>query len=294
MSAGRYRIQSFSRLTGVPPATLRAWERRYGVPAPERTGSGYRLYRDLDLFLVRRMVELVQDGHSAASAAKTASDALERESRPEPAEAASEAIIRALGAGDPIRVEHELRRAVFLSSTALVLERIIYPVLEHDEVSAAQKRVLRALTGAFVTEQIRMAQGSEGPLGLRCTGVHDVDGLAADALALRLVGWGYRTFSIGAGTTPAELKAAVRAFGPAFVVIGLDVLPAGESAQSTLLDGYAAAVSDLPWAVSGVAAACLGEAIAERRGLVGEADLGFKRRLERVLWVRTHRDGPDR
>ncbi len=286
--SGRYRIQAFARLTGVPAPTLRAWEKRYGVPTPDRSESGYRLYRNIDLFVVRRMVELVQDGHSAASAAKTASEALDRENRPEPAEAASDAIVSALALGDPVRVEHEIRRAVFLSSTAVVLERIIYPILEDERAPAAQKRLLRAQTAPLVAELIRMAGASDGPLGLRCAGVDELDCLASDALALRLLGWGYRTFSIGAGVTPAELKSAIRAFRPEFVLIGLDALPSHHSAQYTLLDGYAAAVSDLPWAVSGIAASRLGEAIEQRRGLVGEADLGFKRRLERAIWVRSH------
>ncbi|MCA9937221.1 MAG: MerR family DNA-binding transcriptional regulator, partial [Anaerolineales bacterium] len=30
--------------TGLKPDTLRAWERRYGVPSPERTAGGHRLY----------------------------------------------------------------------------------------------------------------------------------------------------------------------------------------------------------------------------------------------------------
>jgi DNA-binding transcriptional MerR regulator len=36
--------------TGLKPDTLRAWERRYGIPKPERTQGGHRLYsrRDID------------------------------------------------------------------------------------------------------------------------------------------------------------------------------------------------------------------------------------------------------
>ena len=38
-----YTIGRVAALTGVPVATLRAWERRYGVVEPVRTDSGYRL-----------------------------------------------------------------------------------------------------------------------------------------------------------------------------------------------------------------------------------------------------------
>jgi DNA-binding transcriptional MerR regulator len=49
----RYSIQAAARLTGLNPARLRAWERRYGVPAPSRRPNGHRLYAEYDLRLVR-------------------------------------------------------------------------------------------------------------------------------------------------------------------------------------------------------------------------------------------------
>ena len=49
MSQIRYRIQTVSQMTGIPAATLRAWERRYGFPEPERTQSSYRLYSEQDI-----------------------------------------------------------------------------------------------------------------------------------------------------------------------------------------------------------------------------------------------------
>src|SRR6476620_7165309 len=37
-------IGACSRLTGVPEATLRVWERRYNFPNSSRTSGGHRLY----------------------------------------------------------------------------------------------------------------------------------------------------------------------------------------------------------------------------------------------------------
>lgn len=37
---GPYRINVVAELVGVPSATLRAWERRYGVPSPDRSDHG--------------------------------------------------------------------------------------------------------------------------------------------------------------------------------------------------------------------------------------------------------------
>lgn len=41
-----YTIGQASARTGVSAGTLCAWERRYGIPAPARTASRYRLYDD--------------------------------------------------------------------------------------------------------------------------------------------------------------------------------------------------------------------------------------------------------
>ncbi len=43
-SRGWLTIGALSRATQIPPATLRTWERRYGVPKASRKPSGHRLY----------------------------------------------------------------------------------------------------------------------------------------------------------------------------------------------------------------------------------------------------------
>lgn len=64
-----YTIKQAAARTGLSVELLRAWERRYGVPAPGRTGSGYRLYDERALALVRRMKVLVDEGWSPSQAA---------------------------------------------------------------------------------------------------------------------------------------------------------------------------------------------------------------------------------
>ncbi len=54
--------------TGVSAATLRAWERRYGVPDPDRTGSNYRLYSERDIALIRWLTQRVEAGLSISQA----------------------------------------------------------------------------------------------------------------------------------------------------------------------------------------------------------------------------------
>jgi MerR family transcriptional regulator, light-induced transcriptional regulator len=64
------RIGEVSRRTGVAVPTLRAWERRYGLMTPDRTEGGHRLYSERDIERVRAMLRLLDDGWSAAAAAR--------------------------------------------------------------------------------------------------------------------------------------------------------------------------------------------------------------------------------
>lgn len=64
------RIGEVSRRTGVAVPTLRAWERRYGLLTPARTDGGHRLYSEADIGRVRGMQRLLDDGWSAAAAAR--------------------------------------------------------------------------------------------------------------------------------------------------------------------------------------------------------------------------------
>lgn len=64
-----YTIKRTAELTSVGVATLRAWERRYGVVAPSRSEGRYRLYSDEDVRALTIMAALVNDGWTASEAA---------------------------------------------------------------------------------------------------------------------------------------------------------------------------------------------------------------------------------
>lgn len=54
--------------TGLKPDTLRAWERRYGVPNPQRTSGGHRLYSQHEIEMLKWMVERQGEGLSISHA----------------------------------------------------------------------------------------------------------------------------------------------------------------------------------------------------------------------------------
>ncbi|BBP68941.1 transcriptional regulator [Pseudomonas sp. Seg1] len=63
-------IREVSRLTGVNPVTLRAWERRYGLIQPTRTESGHRLYSMTEIERVRSIVEWIDRGVAVSKVGK--------------------------------------------------------------------------------------------------------------------------------------------------------------------------------------------------------------------------------
>ncbi|MEG0862100.1 MAG: MerR family transcriptional regulator [Pseudomonas sp.] len=55
-------IREVTRLTGVNPVTLRAWERRYGLVIPQRTGKGHRLYSEEHVQRIRQILRWLNHG----------------------------------------------------------------------------------------------------------------------------------------------------------------------------------------------------------------------------------------
>lgn len=63
-----YNIKAVSRLVGLLPVTLRAWERRYGMPRPGRGEQGYRLYSEHDVRTLRWLKAQIETGMSIGRA----------------------------------------------------------------------------------------------------------------------------------------------------------------------------------------------------------------------------------
>jgi DNA-binding transcriptional MerR regulator len=65
-----YNLKAVINETGLNPATLRAWERRYGVPKPERSPGGHRLYTRKDIEMLQWLIDRQKEGLSISSAAE--------------------------------------------------------------------------------------------------------------------------------------------------------------------------------------------------------------------------------
>ncbi|MDZ7589220.1 MAG: MerR family transcriptional regulator [Rubrivivax sp.] len=76
-ATARLRSGTAARLAGVPVATLRVWERRYGVVAAPKTATGQRLYSGHDVQRLRLIKQLTERGHAIGTIAALALPALE-------------------------------------------------------------------------------------------------------------------------------------------------------------------------------------------------------------------------
>jgi MerR family transcriptional regulator, light-induced transcriptional regulator len=211
-----YRIRSIVEMTGIPRNTLLAWERRYGVPTPSRTPGGHRVYSEADLDLLRRLKELLDQGHRIGEAVAL----LRRNAEPERAHATAAPIdqqrrelLDALLAFDRTRADEAYHRA---GSHALrrVIDEVLLPLLREvgdgwhrGEVSIAQEH----FASAFVREQLitmlnRLESGPPGGPAAVCAGYpgerHEI-GLLAVAVKLALRGW--RVTYLGADLPIEEL-----------------------------------------------------------------------------------------
>ncbi|WP_107851989.1 MerR family transcriptional regulator [Oceanimonas marisflavi] len=127
-SEPQYPIREVSRLTGINPVTLRAWQRRYGLLKPARTDKGHRLYSDEDIALIRQILHWVEQGVSIGQVKGLLSSA-------QPVKAGSnweQAHHRLLTAACELnlgRLEVELNELASLYPAELLLRHVIEPWL---------------------------------------------------------------------------------------------------------------------------------------------------------------------
>lgn len=70
----RYTVRAVARRLGVPTATLRSWNQRYGIGPSAHSPGSHRLYSGADIEVVELMQHLIDRGANAASAARAALD----------------------------------------------------------------------------------------------------------------------------------------------------------------------------------------------------------------------------
>jgi DNA-binding transcriptional MerR regulator len=224
VEVGALRIGEFSRRVGVSPELLRAWERRYALLQPIRTEGGFRLYTDDDAARVERMKRALDEGLSAAEAARRA---LAQEGSPERTlDGARERLVAAARAYDEATVHAILDQALAGFSLEPVLRDLVLPALreigtewESGKLEIGQEHFASSLVRERLLALARLWGRGGGPLAILACAPgerHDI-GLIAFGLVLRSHGW--RILFLGADTPIATLRRAVETTDPRLVVV---------------------------------------------------------------------------
>lgn len=275
---GKYRIQTVAEMTGVPAATLRAWERRYGIPSPERSSSSYRLFSDHDVAAIRKLRQLCDEGMAPSEAARVIARVEEASNTPverDPYHRACETILTAVEEFDPEAVERAVRSAMFLGSASTVYQRVLAPTMRmvgdrwHEGTfSVAQEHMASEVLGAVARDMLRlldpMRTASEAIVACFADEEHN---LPLYGVAFALIQWGYRPVVLGANTPPSAIRHAVESIQPALVALSVTMSPPAYRARE-LVDGYREAAQGVPWVVGGPGSESLRDFVEASGGIV--------------------------
>lgn len=239
-SSPRHPIRVVALRTGLTPATIRAWERRYHAVEPARSEGGQRLYSDRDIERLNTLRELTDMGRSIGSVAALPPDAAhellaeDREAAPVEdstilpgQEAWVEDAYRFMVDMDGEALERTLWRAFRSLGSRAFLEGVAAPLLERIGSSWAVGRITPAQEhlASGVIERVLMwindptLSAADGPRLVIATlpGERHALGARLASAAAAIDGW--RPTYLGADLPVSEIAAAARNVGAAAVAI---------------------------------------------------------------------------
>jgi MerR family transcriptional regulator, light-induced transcriptional regulator len=204
--------------TSVPATTLRQWERRYGLPNPQRASSGYRLYSQQDIGCIEFMRNQVSSGVPASRAAQLY--VLNKPSKnpvvqPLPQTGANlvSRLIEATLSGDNGRADRVLSEAHASLSVEDVLLSVIQPTLieigekwHRGEINVAHEHQASNFLRGKLHGLLELAGNSRhGPAIIVACAPGEWHEIGSLMLAIFLRRAGFRTHYLGANTPVEDL-----------------------------------------------------------------------------------------
>lgn len=291
-----YSIKAVAQATGLTVETLRAWERRYRVVAPQRDDKGRRVYRAEDVLRLRRLREATERGHPIGRLVRLDDTSLagllhEPEPRPRSAMAATfvERILDAARRYSPAECEQALTLAVSLMSPARLIHEVLEPLLREvgdrwhgGEFSIAQERLVsstvRRHIGLIVETYARTAQRRQSIVFATLPGERHELGLLMSAMVC--ASRGFKVHYLGPELPAPEIARYAREVGASLVCLSVLLsetttrLPAD---LATLRDGLG---PDLPIWIGGQGALAVARAALPAHCLVVSDQAELERRLD--------------
>jgi DNA-binding transcriptional MerR regulator len=231
-----YNIKAVTEATGLPATTLRAWERRYAALTPGRTPSGYRLYSDRDIVVLRWLKARVDAGMNISQAIELLRS--ERE-RPHPhaprwtgdysgdLTASRQALLETLLHFDEAGSDEILEQCFAAFGLEGVGERIIAPAMvqigegwHRKQVSTAAEHFASSYLRRKLESVINaVPRHQEGPLIVLGCAPNDWHELGLLLIYLFLRRRGYHVLYLGQNVPAMQFIEDMRRLRPALVMI---------------------------------------------------------------------------
>jgi MerR family transcriptional regulator, light-induced transcriptional regulator len=198
----------------VSPNTLRAWERRFGYPKPQRSPGKHRLYTHGEIAALR---DALQEGLSISSAISRARESVAADTH---------VLVGALAAFELERADAAMEGALALRSVERSVEEVLLPSLDEIGDRHGFDSAPWVLAARWAGEWLLRAQRLSPPpdrrpavlFGDATRDQYDVDALALRALELCVTRAGLRALTLPI-TGLAGLGEVLSAHAPQVVVI---------------------------------------------------------------------------
>jgi methanogenic corrinoid protein MtbC1 len=239
-SKPRHPIRVVAHRTGLTPATIRAWERRYRAVEPARSGGGQRLYSDTDIDRLSTLRALTDMGRSISSVAALPHGAAET-LLSEDLEAATpgegalptgsgsawvDEALRHVKDMDTGALEHTLWSALLSLGARSFLGQVAAPLLSRvgaewaaGRVSPAQEHLGSRVLERVLTRIDEPTRSSSGPVVVIGTLPGEAHALGARLAAAAAAVEGWQTFYLGASLPVEEIAQAAKNVGADAVAI---------------------------------------------------------------------------
>jgi MerR family transcriptional regulator, light-induced transcriptional regulator len=236
IAEGLYSIRQASRMLGLPPATLRAWERRHGIPNPQRGENGYRLYSPADLEALRAIKVQTDGGIRVGIAVEALRTSLRSAGRTASLGAAYPLLLDSLVQMDESKAQEIVRQALLLHPAETVMTELFERALcwlGEQWYGDRQFITVEHFASAFFIRQLARLHAACPPpwrpgraLAACLPGEHHEIGLMMVAVGLRRRGWEVST--LGGNLPLGDLELAVHRFRPDVMLVSatLPVSPA--------------------------------------------------------------------
>lgn len=271
-------------MTGVSAATLRAWERRYGIPIPQRSEAAYRIYTEDDVLLIGRLKTLIDDGMAPAEAAQLVLSEIHRLPEPaantcDPFALTRNAMADAVARFDPEALEAAMQQTMTLASASAIFDHVVAPVMldvgdrwHAGQITVAQEHLASVVVENTLRKLLDLVQPSENQrrVVLACL-AEETHTLPLFGVAVHLASAGFRVTPLGARTPPDAVQHAVEQLLPVCVGLSATIAPSRRVAPS-MLEGYARACPNTPWILGGRAAKELQPLVESNGGTVALGD----------------------